>query len=175
MLCGKKITHMVLTGIRPLHYSLGEYRWAWFSLKKTCLLYALVSLWLFAFPKHGCMDLVTMVTWTCMHGHVSSSWGPRSSSVIAWENMPTWLTRPRFHAPLHNFHPPGMAPSRIAGPNDSINYKCIWIHATLLIMVIEIRFNFQICVQWAEKAKIDSLSISNEILSTFGIGGTPEY
>ena len=47
---------------------------------------------------------------------------------------------------------------------------------TLLIMVIEIRFNFQIYIQFAEKAisKI-TLSISNEILSKFGVRGTPEY
>ena len=48
-------------------------------------------------------------------------------------------------------------------------------HTTLPIMVIEIQLNFQICVQCAEKTFLKSLSISHEILSKYGILGTPEY
>ena len=42
-------------------------------------------------------------------------------------------------------------------------------------MVIENRFNFQIFVQCAEKPILKSLSISDEVLSKFGVCGTPEY
>ena len=42
-------------------------------------------------------------------------------------------------------------------------------------MVIEIRLNFQIYVQCVEKPFLKSISISNEILSKFGIRGTPDY
>ena len=46
---------------------------------------------------------------------------------------------------------------------------------TLLIMVIEIRLNFQIGVQCAQKPLMKSLSISDKILRKFGVRGTPEY
>ena len=47
--------------------------------------------------------------------------------------------------------------------------------ATLLTMGIEIRFSIQIYVHFSEKAFLKSLSISNGILSKFGIRGTPDY
>ena len=47
--------------------------------------------------------------------------------------------------------------------------------ATLLIMVIENRYNFQICVQCLKGHFIKSFSISDEILSKFGFCDTPEY
>ena len=47
---------------------------------------------------------------------------------------------------------------------------------TLLIMVTEIRFNFQICVNCAaKKTFLKSFSISDEKLSKFGLRGTPYY
>ena len=62
--------------------------------------------------------------------------------------MLTWLSWPRFQAPLHNFPPLWGA------------VKHCWtrwqhqmhFHAILLIKVIEIWFSFQICVQCAKKA-----------------------
>ena len=42
-------------------------------------------------------------------------------------------------------------------------------------MVMEIPFNFQICVQCAEKAISKIASISHEILSKFDFCGTSEY
>ena len=62
--------------------------------------------------------------------------------------MPTWLSWPRFHAPLYNFSPlEGAVMHRWTRWQHQMYFL-----ATLLIMVIEIRFNFQTCVQCAEKA-----------------------
>ena len=73
-----------------------------------------------------------------------------SYSQETWhrENVPTWLSGPRFHAPLHNF---------TTKPGDVTHRWTRWQHqmhfrVTLLIMVVEIRFNFQIGEQCAEKA-----------------------
>ena len=61
-------------------------------------------------------------------------------------NLPPWLSWPHFH----NFTP-SRATSCIAGPGAALMH----FHATLLIMTTEIRFNFQIGVQCAEKAISD--------------------
>ena len=87
------------------------------------------------------------------------------------EYMPTWLPWPRFNASLHNFPP-------LWGTITHC-WTC-WQHemhfrVALLIMVIEIWFNFQIYVQCAEKPFLKSLSIADEILSKFDVRGTPEY
>ena len=71
-----------------------------------------------------------------------------SNSEQQRENMPTWLSWPRVNASLHNFPPLWAA----------VTQQWTWwqhqmhFYATLPMMVIEIRFNFQICVQCAEKA-----------------------
>ena len=80
-----------------------------------------------------------------------------------WENMPTWLPWPRFNAPLHNFPPLWGA----------IMHRWTWwqhqmyCHGTLLIMVIEIRFKFQICMQCAEKA-ISNQRVTSKCSRTMG-------
>ena len=64
------------------------------------------------------------------------------------ENMPTWLPRPHFNDPLHNF-PSLWGAVTLRG----IRWQHqMHFHATLLIMVIKIWFKFQICVQCAAKA-----------------------
>ena len=79
------------------------------------------------------------------------------------ENSPTLPLGPRFHAPLHNF------------PHLRVQWGIIAHHwtqpqlqmhfgTTLLILVLEIRFKFQINVQCAEKAISKSFCISTEIL-----------
>ena len=64
------------------------------------------------------------------------------------ENTAVWLSWPCFHAPLHNFTPPassvGSLTHRWTRPQHQMHF-C----ATLLILVLDIRFNFQIVVQCA--------------------------
>ena len=78
-------------------------------------------------------------------GHWEQVW---RSQTTHRENVPTWLSGPRFHAPQHNFTPkPGNVTHRWAQWQHQMHFR-----VTLLIMVVEIRFNFQIGVQCAEKA-----------------------
>ena len=77
---------------------------------------------------------------------------PLSESMMAQfthrENMLTWLFLPRFQDTLHNF------PTTVGRCHASLDLVAASMHfpAILLIMVIEIPFNFQICVQCAEQA-----------------------
>ena len=71
-----------------------------------------------------------------------------TTNTLHRENVPTWLSGPRFHAPLHNFTPkPGDVTHRWARWQHQMHFR-----VTLLIMVVESRFNFQIGVQCDEKA-----------------------
>ena len=83
------------------------------------------------------------------------------------ENMPTWLPWPSFHAPLHNFSP---VTHRWTRRQQQIHFP-----ATLLIMVTEIRFNFQIYVQCSEKA-ISKITFNIQWNpKQICIRGTPDY
>ena len=66
------------------------------------------------------------------------------------ENMPQWLTWPRFQAPLHNFPHPWAAVTHCWTQWQHQMH----FHATLLILVIEMRFNVR---QGNVESKITSL------------------
>ena len=115
-----------------------------------------------------------------MHGHNEGHIAPLQATRNTHhrENMPTWLPWPVLSCSTAQFPPnAGTLTNRWTRRRQKMHFM-----VTLLIMVIEIRFNFQIYVQCAEsmcnvpkKPFLKSLSISNEILSKFNIRGTPDY
>ena len=92
------------------------------------------------------------------------------ADLLSWGEHADMATLPRFHAPLHNYTP-------IWGPSTSMNRAAATnaFLVTLLIKVIEILFNFQIYVQYSQKA-ISKITFNvKEILSKYDICGTPDY
>ena len=99
-------------------------------------------------PCLGCQENRTVTSWHPCGGCTVPLRRPYGELVVQKENVPTWLSGPRFDAPLHNFTPkPGDVTHRWARWQHQMHFR-----VTLLIMVVEIRFNSQIGVQYDEKA-----------------------
>ena len=77
------------------------------------------------------------------------------------------LSWPRFHAPLHNFTPPPSpagGPLRTTGPDRSVGSSLAAFNVTLLILVLEIPFNFQIDIPCAVS---DNSNVSFQVNASF--------
>ena len=126
---------------RSCHWG-GRFQPSYWQSGAICWLHEIV----FKIATPYCCQVWNLMLLSCNPQHVVNKEEALREGIHR-ENTTVWLSWPRFHAPLYNFTPPARSVTHHWTRLQHQMHFC----AILLLLVLEIRFNFQIDLQCAEK------------------------